>query len=42
MKVFTNLYSTLDETNKTTAKVRALKDYFAKAPAKDAAWAVYF
>jgi DNA ligase-1 len=42
MKAFADLYSTLDETNKTTAKVRALKDYFAKAPAKDAAWAVYF
>ena len=42
MKAFANLYTLLDETTKTTAKVRALKDYFAQAPAEDAAWAVYF
>ena len=42
MKAFTDLYTLLDETTKTTAKVRALKDYFAEAPAQDAAWAVYF
>ena len=42
MKAFADLYSALDETTKTTAKVRALKDYFAKVPAEDAAWAVYF
>jgi DNA ligase-1 len=42
MKAFTDLYTRLDETTKTTAKVRALKDYFAQAPAEDAAWAVYF
>jgi DNA ligase-1 len=32
----------LDETNRTTAKVQALSDYFAQAPAEDAAWAIYF
>ena len=42
MKAFTDLYALLDETTKTSAKVRALKDYFAHAPAEDAAWAVYF
>ena len=42
MKAFADLYTLLDETNKTTAKVRALKDYFAQAPPEDAAWAVYF
>ena len=42
MKAFSDLYTLLDETTKTTAKVRALKDYFAQAPAEDAAWAVYF
>jgi DNA ligase 1 len=42
MKAFADLYTLLDETTKTTAKVRALKDYFAHAPAEDAAWAVYF
>ena len=29
MKAFANLYALLDETTKTTAKVRLLKDYFA-------------
>jgi DNA ligase 1 len=42
MKAFTDLYTLLDETTKTTAKVRALKDYFTQAPAEDAAWAIYF
>src|SRR5579863_9767779 len=42
MKAFADLYSTLDQTTKTSAKVQALKVYFAKAPAEDAAWAVYF
>jgi DNA ligase-1 len=42
MKAFANLYALLDETTKTTAKVRALRDYFAHAPGADAAWAVYF
>jgi DNA ligase 1 len=42
MQAFANLYALLDETTKTSAKVRALKDYFAHAPAADAAWTVYF
>jgi DNA ligase-1 len=42
VKAFARLYSALDETTKTSEKVRALAAYFAKAPAADAAWAVYF
>ncbi len=42
MKAFADLYALLDETTKTTAKVRALRDYFARIPAADAAWAVAF
>ena len=42
MKVFVNLYASLDETTKTSVKVRAMSDYFAAAPRSDAAWAVYF
>jgi DNA ligase 1 len=42
MKAFAKLYALLDETTKTSAKVQALKDYFAHAPATDAAWTVYF
>ncbi|MCA1684905.1 MAG: ATP-dependent DNA ligase, partial [Planctomycetia bacterium] len=42
MKAFTNLYTALDETTKTTEKVDALTRYFSAAPAADAAWAVYF
>jgi DNA ligase-1 len=42
VKAFAELYAKLDETTKTTAKVDALKQYFASAPAEDAAWAVFF
>ncbi|MFP4156791.1 MAG: ATP-dependent DNA ligase [Opitutales bacterium] len=42
MKQFTQLYLELDASNRTTAKVAALKRYFSKAPAADAAWAVFF
>lgn len=42
MKAFTELYSALDATTKATAKVRALKVYFARASSEDAAWAIYF
>lgn len=42
MKRFTELYLDLDASNRTTAKLSALKRYFAEAPAEDAAWAVYF
>ena len=42
MKAFTELYGALDATTKTTAKVRALRTYFARASSEDAAWAIYF
>ena len=42
MKRFSDLYALLDETTKTSVKVEALRNYFAAAPAADAAWAVYF
>jgi DNA ligase-1 len=42
MKAFAELYTALDETTKTSAKVRALAGYFRSAAAEDAAWAVYF
>ncbi len=42
MQRFTALYTALDETNRTNDKVAALVDYFAAAPAADAAWALYF
>jgi DNA ligase 1 len=42
MKLFTDLYNTLDQTNKTNEKVEALKQYFSAAAPADAAWALYF
>ncbi len=42
MKLFTDLYSKLDQTNKTNEKVAALKEYFSQAQPEDAAWALYF
>jgi DNA ligase-1 len=42
MKLFTDLYVELDQTNKTNEKVEALKFYFQRAKAEDAAWALYF
>jgi DNA ligase 1 len=42
MKLFSNLYTALDETNKTNQKIAAMVAYFHAAPAEDAAWAVYF
>jgi DNA ligase 1 len=42
MHDFAELYRALDETTSTNAKVQAMADYFAGAPAGDAAWAVYF
>ena len=42
MKLFTELYNELDRTNKTNEKVEALKFYFERAEAGDAAWALYF
>lgn len=42
MKAFADLYTTLDETNKTNAKIEALRAYFQGAPPADAAWVLYF
>jgi DNA ligase 1 len=42
MKAFADLYTALDETTKTSAKVEALARYFASAPPEDAAWTTYF
>ncbi len=42
MKRFSQLFNELDASTATTAKVDALKRYFAQASDADAAWAVYF
>ncbi len=42
MKHFAALFTELDSTTSTNAKVAALQTYFSVAPAEDAAWAVYF
>ena len=42
MKLFAQLFTELDGTTSTSAKVQALQRYFGSAPAEDAAWAVYF
>ena len=42
MKQFAQLFSALDETTKTNAKVAAMVEYFSQADAADAAWAVWF
>jgi DNA ligase-1 len=42
LKRFAQLFSELDATTSTNAKVEALTRYFDAAPAHDAAWAVYF
>ena len=42
MKAFALLFDALDSSTATSAKTEALKRYFAVAPARDAAWAVYF
>lgn len=42
MKNFSKLYTKLDSTTKTSAKVAALVDYFSSAEAADCAWAIYF
>lgn len=39
---FAELYHAIDSTTKTSEKVTALANYFAAAPAADAAWAIYF
>lgn len=42
MRRFAALYAALDASTSTEAKVAAMVDYLAEAPADDAAWAVYF
>ena len=42
MKRFSRLFAELDASTATSAKVAALKRYFAEAAPRDAAWAVYF
>ncbi|MFL6375033.1 MAG: ATP-dependent DNA ligase [Pyrinomonadaceae bacterium] len=42
MKLFTELYVELDQTNKTNEKVEAMRFYFEHAAPHDAAWALYF
>jgi DNA ligase-1 len=42
MRRFSQLFSELDATTSTNAKVEALIRYFDQASARDAAWAVYF
>jgi DNA ligase-1 len=42
VKQFSELYTLLDETTKTSEKVAAMADYFSAAPPGDAAWAAYF
>jgi DNA ligase-1 len=42
MKAFARLYTELDATTSTNAKLDALKRYFAGANPADAAWAAYF
>ena len=40
MKRFTALYTTIDQTTKTNAKVAALADYFRDAPEEDRLWTI--
>ncbi len=42
MRSFTSLYFELDETNRTSQKLAALKRYFRETPPADAIWALYF
>ncbi|MEO8391971.1 MAG: ATP-dependent DNA ligase, partial [Chloroflexota bacterium] len=42
MNAFAELYTALDDTNKTNAKIAALRDYFSQAAPEDAAWVVHF
>ncbi|MGD9235154.1 MAG: ATP-dependent DNA ligase, partial [Desulfobacterales bacterium] len=42
MKLFSQLYTALDETTRTNVKVQALVDYFQQAPPEDAVWAIHF
>lgn len=42
MNAFAKLYTILDATTSTNARLAALQAYFGSTPAQDAAWAVYF
>lgn len=42
MKAFSELYTAIDETTKTNAKINALVNYFATADERDAIWCVAF
>jgi DNA ligase-1 len=42
MRTFAELFDALDATNSTNAKVAAMREYFAKAEPRDAAWGLYF
>ena len=42
MREFARLYAELDGTTATNRKLESLQAYFTRAPAADAAWAVYF
>ncbi|MCB0065231.1 MAG: ATP-dependent DNA ligase [Caldilineaceae bacterium] len=42
MKAFAELYTALDETNKTNAKIALMATYFEHAPPADAAWVLHF
>ncbi len=42
MRRFGELYDALDATTSTNAKVAAMVSYYARAPAADAAWTLYF
>ena len=42
MKRFTQLFTALDETNRTNEKIAALEAYFREADPADAAWALHF
>lgn len=42
MKAFADLYTSLDATTSSNAKLAALHDYFQNNSPQDAAWAVYF
>ncbi len=42
VKRFADLYEALDSTTSTLAKVGAMARYFREAPARDAAWALWF
>ncbi|WP_269542131.1 ATP-dependent DNA ligase [Cerasicoccus fimbriatus] len=42
MKAFTQLFVRLDESNRTNDKLAAMRDYFAEAEPRSAAWALWF